>query len=105
KSFEMNKAFNDQLHRAQTPKKPEEAPVEKVEKKEEVKPVEKTELPETQERQSEGEKKDNTLEPAEKKEPEKKFTDLTEEDITRELNRVLIAPKEEEKHSEEVKKE
>jgi chromosome segregation ATPase len=77
KSFEINKAFNDQLHKKIAPdeRKPEEHTKTESTPALQQKPVETKDL--------------SIKEETHKKEPEKKLTDLTEEDITRELERVL----------------
>jgi chromosome segregation ATPase len=101
KSFEMNKAFNDQLHKNVAPQvsKPREhaqqtvAPVKPpVTPTPQPKPIEIKTVP---------------IEKAlETKEPEKKLTDLTAEDITRELEKVLHTHKlKDQGHSQSEEKE
>ncbi|MEX0910048.1 MAG: hypothetical protein WDZ75_02005 [Candidatus Paceibacterota bacterium] len=95
KSFEMNKAFNDQLHKKVAPQE------DKTEKQSQKitgpanqqtspspKPIEQTKPHVEQPKPAEKENPKSESKPVEKN-PENKLTDLTEEDITRELERVL----------------
>jgi len=121
KSFEMNKAFNDQLHKERTertlrskPPTPEAAPkTEPVVIKEPIvaKPAEPiSQVKKEEEKPVEAIRavKEPPHSPAPtatstpKVEPKEEFTELTEEDITRELENVLKENKQEKEHSEEV---
>lgn len=107
KSFEMNKAFNDQLHKVARQETEPQAHREEAESKlQQPKPVGQPSpaVAQTQATPTKEEKFRKEMRGEAKEAPEKKeFTSLTEKDIEQELARVLSGDKE--KKTEELKKE